>query len=410
LVQHDEQPAGRAPKKTVKKIGKIGAMLFVALIIFGAGWAGGSGRLRPVKAPSTVNASLPSKLDYSSLDTIYSLLRQNYDGKLNQNDLLEGAKEGLAKASGDPYTEYFTPKDAKEFQSSLDGSFEGIGAELGKDDQKNVIIISPLSGYPAEKAGLKPKDIVAKINGTSAYDLEVSQAVDKIRGPKGTKVKLTIVRDGQSPFDVEIERDKINIPSVTSKVDNGVGYLTISQFGADTATLAQKAAADFKAQNVKGVVLDLRGDPGGYLDAAVKVSSLWLQNKTVLTERRGGVIVHTYTSSGDSPLAGIPTVVLINEGSASASEITAGALHDNKAATLVGVKSFGKGSVQEPEQLSDGSMIKITIARWFTPNGKNIDKQGLDPDTKVALSDDDIKNGTDPQKDKATQIVLSSQQ
>jgi len=184
-----------------------------------------------------------------------------------------------------------------------------------------------------------------------------------------------------------------------------IGYLQITEYSDDTARLAKEAAAKFKQANVHGVILDVRGNPGGYLDAAVDLSSLWLSNKTVLTERRGGIVVQTFKSQGSAPLAGIPTVVLIDEGSASASEITAGALRDNKAATLIGVTSFGKGSVQDIQDLQGGAQIKVTIARWYTPSGKNIDKQGIKPDQEVKRSDADIKADKDPQLDAATAFL-----
>lgn len=400
------QPVSRRTQKVNKLRGlaRPATTIAIGLLIFFSGWAIGNGRIQ-LHGVSSRNGNLPSKLDYSSVDQVYNLIKQNYDGKLTQSQLLDGMKEGLAKATGDPYTEYFNPSDAKDFQGQLDGTFEGIGAELGKNDQKEIIIISPLAGYPAEKAGLKPKDVIASIDGKSAYDLDVNEAVDLIRGKAGTTVDLKVIRGDQS-LDIKVTREQINIPSVKSEVKDGIGIMTISEFSTDTIDLATKAANDFKAQGVKGVVLDLRGDPGGYLDAAVGVSSLWLPSgKTVLTERRDGVIIDTHKSSGDSPLAGMPTMVLINDGSASASEITAGALHDNNAAKLVGQQSFGKGSVQQPENLPDGALIKITIARWYTPGGKNIDKQGLAPDYKVDLTDDDAKAGNDPQLVKAEQLL-----
>jgi carboxyl-terminal processing protease len=372
-----------------------------AVIIFMLGWTIGAGRLRMTGyGPTPANSTLPSRLDYSSVDTIYRSIKENYDGKLSESDLLDGLKEGLAKATGDPYTEYFNPEDAEEFYGALDGTFEGIGAELGKDDSGNIIIISPLAGYPAEKAGLKPKDLIAQIDGKSTADFSVDDAVKLIRGKAGTEVKLTIVRDGV-PQDITIRREAITVPSVESEVRDGIGILTISRFGDDTAALVQKAADDFKTQQVRGIVLDLRGDPGGLLDAAVSVSSLWLRNKTVLTERRDNKVIQTYTSRGTPTLQDIKTVVLINGGSASASEITAGALRDNKAASLLGEKSFGKGSVQQPINLGDGSLLKVTVARWYTPSGKNIDKEGITPDTEVTISDEDIKAGRDPQLEAA---------
>jgi carboxyl-terminal processing protease len=394
--------AEKVPKKRKgQKLKKAILYVLCASIIFTVGWGVGGGRIHLGKNSAIgANKNLPEKLDYESVDLIYKSLKDNYDGKLDETKLLEGIKVGLANAAGDPYTEYFSPKDAKDFYGQLDGTFEGIGAELGKDASGNIVIISPIAGYPAEKAGLKPKDIVAAIDGKSTSGFTIDDAVKLIRGKAGTSVKLTIIRDG-APQDISITRQAIQIPSVKSEIKDGIGILTISRFGDDTAELAKAAAVDFKSKNVAGVVLDLRGDPGGLLSGAVSVSSLWLQNKIVLTERRDGKVIQTYPSEGVAPLNGIKTVVLINGGSASASEITAGALRDNKAATLMGEKSYGKGSVQQPIDFKDGSLLKVTIARWYTPAGKNIDKEGIKPDTEVKISDDDIKNLRDPQLDAA---------
>lgn len=381
---------------------KILSVFIAVLIVFGSGVAVGKGDVHFWRNKASANGPL----DYSSVTQLYNLLRSDFDGNLDKNKLLDGVKSGLVSATGDPYTVYFSPSEAKEFDSQLEGSITGIGAELGTDDQNNIVIVSPLSGYPAEKAGLKPKDIIAAINNQTTQGMSVDAAVSKIRGTPGTKVTLSIVRGGAQAINITITREKITIPSVKYQVDGDIGYLKISQFGSDTVDLAQKAAYDFKSKNVKGIVLDLRGNPGGYLSSAVGVSSLWLdKGKIIVQERRGGEVVSTETASGNNLLHGLPTVVLIDGGSASASEITAGALHDNKVAQLVGVKSFGKGSVQQVESLSNGGELKVTIARWFTPSGKNIDKQGINPDVAISISDDDIKNGTDPQKDKAYEIV-----
>ena len=377
------------------------SVLFLALLIFVAGVQTGNGSFGSLKINSN-NKGLPANLDYTDVEKIYDQLRVTYDGKLTEQQLEDGIKKGLVSATGDPYTEYMPPSEAKEFNEQLSGSFEGIGAELGKDKDA-VIIVAPIADTPAAKAGLRPKDIIAEIDGKNAIGLSVEEARNKIRGAKGTQVKLTIIR-GEEKLNFTITRDTINIPSVESKIlDGNIGLLTISRFSDDTGVLASKAASDFKSKGVKGVVLDLRGNPGGYLDAAVDVSSLWLPNgKTVLQERRDGKVVKTYKSTGNDTLQGIPTVVLIDDGSASASEITAGALHDNGVASLIGVKSFGKGSVQEPQARTDGSLLKITVARWYTPNGKNIDKEGISPDQKVDRSLDDIKANKDPQLDAAT--------
>jgi carboxyl-terminal processing protease len=267
--------------------------------------------------------------------------------------------------------------------------------------------VSPIAGYPAEKAGLKPKDVISKINGEQTHDLTITEAVNKIRGEKGTKVKLTIVRDGAQELDFEIERAEITIPSVTSEIlDGNIGYIKISRFGEDTGRFSRAAAKKFKDAGVAGVVLDVRGNPGGLVTAAVDVSSLWLPSgKVVMREKRGDTVFQTLRASGDAPLQGIPTVALIDEGSASASEITAGALKDNGAASLIGQKSFGKGSMQQLEDLVGGGLLKVTIARWYTPNDKNIDKEGIQPDTKVERTDEDFANNRDPQKDAALQML-----
>lgn len=399
-----QQPTTERPvhkiRRPTKKIGvwiKRVCLVVMIGLVFVLGLNVGNGTIS-LTAQTPVQKSLPGKLDYSSVDELYRALKANFDGSLDATKLTDGLKQGLVKATGDPYTDFFTADEYKAFNGELTGTFSGIGAELSQDAQGNIIVIAPIAGYPADKAGLKPQDVIAQIDSTSTSGMTVSEAVDKIRGPKDTSVTLKIVRNGQ-PQDLKITRQDISIPSVTSTVDSGIGYMKISRFGDDTAQLAQKAAQNFKQQNVHGVILDLRSDPGGLLDAAVSVSSLWLpQGSTVLTERRDGVIVNTYKAEGNNILNGLPTVVLIDEGSASASEITAGALKDNGAATLIGQKSFGKGSVQQLVKLSGGEVLKVTIARWYTPNGKNIDKAGISPDQTVGITADDAKNGLDPQK------------
>jgi len=262
-------------------------------------------------------------------------------------------------------------------------------------------------GFPAEKAGLKAKDIIAQINGQSTTGLTIDDAVGKIRGPKDTEVTLDIIRNNTEQLKLKITRDSIKIASVKYEImDGNIGYIRISQFSDDTVQLATQAAQKFKDAGVKGIVLDLRSDPGGLLDAAVGVSSLWLpQGKTILQEKRGGVVETTYTATGGDLLQGIKTVALIDGGSASASEITAGALHDNGAATLMGEKSFGKGSVQQIINLGDGSELKVTIAHWFTPKGQTINKTGISPDKTVELSDADAKAGNDVQKQAALDFL-----
>jgi carboxyl-terminal processing protease len=376
----------------------------VLMAVFGLGLGVGTERIN--LGPDgifrkSVQKSDSNNLDYTGVEELHNALKESYDGQLDSQSLEDGLKAGLVKSAGDPYTEFLNADASKEFNEQLNGSFEGIGAELGKENQ-SIIIISPIDGFPAQKAGIKARDIINKINDESAYDITITDAVKKIRGQKGTTVKLQIVRDGK-PIDLEITREQINLPSVKTEITvENIGIIKISRFGEDTVKLVQDAAKDFKAKNVKGVILDMRGNPGGLLDASVAVSSIWLpKGKNILEEKRDGKVVNSFSASGNSILLGMPTVVLVDGGSASASEIVSGALRDNGVATIIGTKTFGKGSVQEIRQLQDGGVLKVTIARWFTPSGRNIDKEGIEPDQKVEITDADAEAKRDPQRDAA---------
>lgn len=383
-------------------------LVLVGALLFTGGMAVGDGRIS-LRRHQPVSANLPAKLSFDTVNTVYQTLKDNYDGKLNKAELEDGLKHGLAEATNDPYTVYFTAKEASKFNGDLNNSFSGIGAQLGQDKDGNIQIIAPIDGLPADKAGVKAKDLVVNINGVSTAGESVDDAVNKIRGPKGTKVKLQIVRNHAEALTFEISRDDIKLPSVKSKIlDGNIGYMQISTFGDDTTALSKKAADDFKAKNVKGIVLDLRSNPGGLLDAAVNLSSLWLPSgNNILQEKTGGRLVQSYDSVGGDELKGVPTVVLIDSGSASASEIVTGALHDNKAAYVIGEKSYGKGVVQQLINFKDGSQLKVTVASWFRPNGQNINHKGINPDQTVKISDAEAKAGTDTQL-QAAQTYLAA--
>lgn len=380
------------------------------VIVFFVGVNVGDGQIRiPVR--SVASGNLPAKLDYNTVNQLYQSLRSNYDGKLTEAQLLDGMKHGLAAAANDPYTVYFTPKESKSFQDGLNNTFSGVGAELGQDAQHNLQVISPIDGMPAQKAGLKAQDLIATINGKSTAGMSVDQAVNLIRGKAGTKVTLSIIR-GTQQFDLTITRQDIQIPSVTYKtLDNNLGYIQISTFADDTPSLIVKATTALKKDNVRGVILDLRDNPGGEVDSAVAVSSQWLPgNQLIMQEKRGSQVVESYQSTGEATLQGVPTVVLVNGGSASASEITAAALHDNKQAYIIGEKSYGKGVVQQLINFGDGSQLKVTVASWYRPNGKNINHRGITPDQIVKLTDDDAKAGNDTQLTAAENYLTKSQQ
>lgn len=386
----------------------LGLLLLVAVFLLGMNV--GTGRLE-VPWHKAASGNLPNQLDYSSVNRVYQSLKANYDGTLNATQLEDGLKHGLATATKDPYTVYFTAQEAKSFNNDLNNSFSGVGAQLGQDSDGNLQIIAPLSGLPGDKAGLKAQDLITSINGTSTTGMSVDDAVNKIRGPKGTMVTLQIVRNKAQTLSFTITRDDITLPSVKTKpLPGNIGYMQISTFADDTSGLAQKAADQFKQANVKGIVLDLRDNPGGLLDAAVHVSSLWLSpGQKVLDEKRGTTVVDSNSALGGDELHGIPTVVLIDSGSASASEITAGALHDNKDAYLIGEKSYGKGVVQQLINFGDGSQLKVTIASWYRPNGQNINHRGITPDKTVKISDTDLKAGNDTQLQAAEDYLAAHQ-
>ncbi len=339
-------------------------------------------------------------IDLSSIQSTYQVLKGNFDGKLDDKTLIDGANKGLVSAAGDQYTLYLNAQEAASFADDLSGSIGGgIGAEISLRSGK-VTIVRVLKDNPAIKAGLQAGDTVLKINDESTGGMTVEQAVSKIRGEDGTTVKLSISRAGETK-EFSVTRAIVANPSVYASVSGGIGTMTISRFDSETASLARAAAQDFKKQNVKGIILDLRGNGGGYVDAAQDVVGLWLEDKIVVSERTNGVVVSTLKSGSNALLSGIPTVVVVNSGSASASEIVSGALQDYKVAKLVGEKTFGKGSVQKLIELPDGAELKVTVARWYTPNGKNITKEGITPDVSATYTQADADAGKDPQIDAA---------
>jgi len=342
--------------------------------------------------------------DFSSLNDLQATLERKFDGDVDAQKALDGAKAGLVDSLGDPYTTYLTKEQAKELADDLKGNLSGIGAEIGFRN-KLLSVIAPIADTPAAKAGLQPNDVIVKIDGKDPSSWSLEEAVSKIRGKAGTDVTLTIMRGNGTPFDVKITRADITVPSVTWKKDGDVGIITVSRFGDDTVTKVQQAATELESQGATKYVLDLRNNGGGYLQAAVGVSNVFMDNKVVVEERKGGKTTDKLSTSSGGALVGKPVVVLINGGSASASEITAGALQDQGVAKLVGEKSFGKGSVQEIIDLAGGAQLKVTVAHWFTPKGRGIDKQGIAPDVEIKMSTDDINAGKDPQLDKAKELL-----
>ena len=380
----------------------------VAVVILAFVFVGGIGYLAGTLNAGTwlhsgVNSLIGKEdIDLSTVQNTYHALADNFDGKLDADKLIAGASRGLVQAAGDQYTVYMDKKEASDFNNSLTGSIGGgIGVELAERNNLPTVV-RLLQNNPAEKAGLQINDIVVKVNDEDVTKASINDIVTKIRGDAGTTVKLTISRDGELK-DFSLTRAEVNNPSVYGSVKDGIGIMTVTRFDDNTGSLARQVARSFKDQNVRAVVLDLRGNGGGYVTAAQALAGVWLDNQIVTTERTGGTVTDELRSTGSPILNGLPTVVLVNGSSASASEIVAGALHDHKVATLMGVTTFGKGSVQKLINLPNSAMLKVTVARWYTPDGINISEKGIQPDKTVTLSADDANAGRDPQLDAALQ-------
>jgi carboxyl-terminal processing protease len=314
----------------------------------------------------------------------------------------------MVKSLDDPYTVFLKPEDSKRFIEDVKGSFEGIGVEI---DIRNgqLQVVAPLEGTPGQRAGLKPGDIITKINGTSTADMSIEEAVNLIRGPKGTDVALTIFRDEwKEAREIKITRETIEVPSLKWEIkDNNVAYLKLYQFSENAAFDFQNTAIEIINSDAQKMILDLRGNPGGYLEVAQDIAGWFLKRGEVVVIEDFGQDKEQklYKAQGNALLLPYPIVVLINKGSASAAEILAGCLRDDRDIKLIGETSFGKGSVQELEKLKGGSSLKITIAKWLTPKGELITGKGLEPDIKVEMTEEDYKTDKDPQLDRALEII-----
>lgn len=400
----------------MKKFIKIYAAVFLGLVIFIFGLWTGEARTRNTVSDSQLTKNSISqlffgkdKIDVTLFNQVWDLLQQNYFKSSNMvdKDLFYGAVAGMVNAAKDPYTIFLTPEVTNDFTQELNGSFSGIGAEIGKKNDI-LVIIAPLADSPAEKAGLRAGDKIFAIDGQDATNLSVDQAVTLIRGKKGTTVKLTVLsKNEDKPKDITITRDKIAIPSVVYKLENDIAIVEITNFNSDTNDRFVKVAKQIVKDNPKGIILDLRNNPGGYLNVAVDIASNWLnQDEVVVKESFANPEDNMdYKAGGQNILKDFKTIILVNEGSASASEILAGALQDYGIAKLVGQKTFGKGSVQQLFELSDGSSLKVTVAQWLTPKDRVINEKGIDPDVVVEFSTEDFNKDLDPQLDKAKELL-----
>jgi len=389
--------------ETKKKI------IFVSLIIFLIGTGFSAGYFFG-KFQVTCPVCKPEKIDFSLFWESWKVLEEKFvdHSKLDVQKMIYGAVSGMVKSLGDPYTIFLNPEETKKFREDVRGTFEGIGAEIGiKKGQ--LLIIAPLEGTPAQRAGLRSGDKILKINDISSTDLTIEEAVTLIRGLKGTEVILTIFREGwDKSKEIKIIRDTILVPSLKWELKNqDIAYIKIYQFSEKASLDFMLAAIEILNSPTKKIILDLRDNPGGYLEVAQDIAGWFLERGDIVAIEDFGSKHEKkeYKAEGPSRFLEYPVVILINQGSASGSEILAGALRDNRQIKLIGEKSFGKGSVQELEELREGSSLKITVAKWLTPKGDTITDKGLETDIKVEMTEEDYEQDKDPQLDKAIEII-----
>ena len=346
-------------------------------------------------------------IDFGQFWNVWNFVKSSYyEQPVSEEDLFYGSIKGMLGGLSDPYSVYFDPGEAEEFIGELDGAFEGIGAQIDVDQTGQIVIVSPLPNTPAAQAGLLAGDKILAINGEETTGFSVEEAIYKIRGPKDTEVILTITRDGwEGATEISIIRDTITINSVEMKIhEDGIAIISVYMFNEETTQLFISAVNELLVAGAKGVVLDLRGNPGGLLDSAIDIAGAWVDGEPVVIQSMRGK-QQAFVGSSQARLAGLPTVVLVNGGSASASEIVTGALQDYGAATVVGTQTFGKGSVQDYQELDDGSAVKLTVAEWLTPKGRSINHVGLTPDIIVEYTQADAEADRDPQMNKAIELL-----
>ena len=392
----------------------VAVVITVATSSYYLGFQAGTEQPKKVVIENISGTDIPQefKADFGIFWEAWDKLRETYIEKEKLNDqqkLVYGAVKGMVSSLQDPNTSFFTPEESEQLGQDLSGSFGGIGAEIGSKNEQ-IIVIAPLKNSPSEKAGLKASDKILKVDGKSTDGVTVGEAVRLIRGEVGTKVTLTILREGwQSPRDVEIVREVIQVPTVEwSMKEENIIYLELSSFSANTPFSFFQSMASGLQQGGDGLIIDMRNNPGGFLEVSVNLAGWFVdRGEVVVSEKFTGGDEKTFRAYGNAALKNFPVVIIMNEGSASASEILAGALRVHNSTKIVGAKSFGKGTVQQLIDLSDGSTLKVTISHWLLPDGHLIEGNGLEPDVKVLITDEDLVAGKDPQLEKAIEVLKS---
>lgn len=376
----------------------ISAVMLVVGIFVGANWQNWFGGFAPYLG---INSSVKSDVDWSALDEVYNKLASTYNGEISKTDVVEGAKKGLVESLGDIYTVYMDTEESAEFYDDLHGNVgSGIGVEMGLRDGY-VRVLRTLPDNPARKAGILAGDIIYKVDGEEVYNLSTDEIAKKVRGEAGSEVTVTVVRDGEEKS-FTMKREAINNVSAYVEYDGKTAIITVTRFDNNTGTMVQGFTKEFADKGINKVILDLRGNGGGYVSAAQDLLSLWLDNEKILIQKSKHFGDSTTNSSaGKAVLKDMETIVLVNGSTASASEIVAGALQDYGKATVVGEKTYGKGVVQNLYDLSGATVLKVTTAEWYTPNDRSINKTGIAPDVEIERTYEDINAMRDPQMDKA---------
>jgi len=379
------------------------AMMVLSIAFLAGFWCGAS------EAPflSPAGAEPP---EFEVFWEAWRILEREFYGDLPEpREMTYGAIRGVISLLNDAHTVFIDPERAAILEQDITGSFEGIGALVDMREDGKLVIVEPFEGMPAAKAGLRRGDVILKVNDTPIQNMTVFEAVALIRGPAGTAVRLTIQREGvPEPFEVTVIRQKIEIPVLTSRMlEHSIAYIKLTEFNAQADEKLEVALKALLVQNPRGLILDLRDNPGGLLDEAIEVASEFIDEGNILQERFKGGQVKDYPAQKGGIALDIPLVVLVDRGTASASEIVAGAIQDYGRGILVGERTFGKGSVQLPHTLRDGSQLRVTVARWFTPKGRLIHGQGLEPDIVVERTEEDVLAGRDPQLERAIQFLLT---
>ena len=379
----------------------IGAVFAVIGVVVGANWNAIFGGFAPYLG---LSGSQSSGVNWSALDEVYNKLTSSYNGEIEEAKVIEGAKKGIAESLEDVYTVYMTAEETSDFYKDLHGDVgSGIGVEMGLRDGY-VRVLRTLPDNPARKAGILAGDIIYKVDGEEVYNLESDEIAKKLRGEAGSEVTVTMVRDGEEKT-FKMKREEINNVSAYVEYDGNTAIVTVTRFDNDTGTKVQGFANEFAKKGVKKVILDLRGNGGGYVSAAKDLLSLWIDGEKILTQRSKHFgDTEEKSNSGKAVLKDMNTVVLVNGSTASASEITAGALQDYGKAKIVGEKTYGKGVVQNLYDLSNGTLLKVTTADWYTPKDRSINGEGITPDVEVERSYEDINAMRDPQMDKAKKL------